>query len=688
VRLSHRRPHRPGDLRPRIERLAGLPLRPTLARLLLTQVPDDPEELEQVGRASLKDDYRLIFETEPGWVLARWLQPGSLDELDILAERPWWPPLADASADAVQRLWRHSIAVSCAARRLALEAGDRDAEVLARAGLLHNLGYWAVAAVDADRLAQLLAIADPLLRRERERQWLGIDAAELGRILAEAWSGDPTLVDAAWLHADATGDLTACAEDPARLAIIQRAYAWAERTPWAMHGPESKTREASPQADTRLRLLTAEVQARSGSAFVESVWSPKEEQLTRSNARLRRQVRQLQGERASRDRLLEALASSDPSDGLDRWSDRASEAWSAEPGVAGARIGWVGRLAPETDALQGMVEAPDERADVVLPLGVGRGRPVAALHLWTETAGAALPPALHSVLAAWGGWAAQVAERTRQAEYLEAAIDAQRTRREPPEPDRVPQRLEALAEFAAGAGHELNNPLAVIVGRAQLLLTRQRETDAVRSLRAIIGQAQRAHRILRDLMYVARPPAPRPRPCQPDEIVRSCLRDLQAEADLRGVRLVAESPESGPLVWADPEPLRHLVETLLRNALEATSSGGMVRVTTSGDARRLSWTVQDNGRGLGATEAEHLFDPFFCGRQAGRGLGMGLPRVARFVAQCGGQIHWRSHPERGTLFHVTLPLAPPPEAAFPAPASASALTAPLTPAPRSHPLAS
>jgi signal transduction histidine kinase len=656
VRLSHRRPHRPGDLRPRIERLGGLPLRPTSARLLLSLTSE--ESAPPTDSMSSKDEYRLIFETDPGWILSRHLAPGGADELAVLADRPWWPPLAAAAAEAVQRLWRHSLAVSCAARRLALETGDRDPDTVARAGLLANLGYWAIASVDADRLAQLLAIPTAALRRERERLWLGVEAAELGRVLAEAWSGDATLIDAAWLHADSSHELTACAEDPARLVLIQRAYSWAERTPWSLFEPEPKPREPKAEADTRLRLLTAEVQARSGSGFVEAIWSPNEEQLTRSNARLRRQVRELLRAQASRDRLLDALAESDPTDRPDRWLDRASEAWSAEPGIEKARVVWAGAGAGELAAADA-----NELAPVVLPLASRRGRPVAALHLWTEPEGPDFEADGHPALAAWGAWAAQVAETGRLADSLETALDAQRRRRESPETEHFQDRLAALAEFAAGAGHELNNPLAVIVGRAQLLLSRQRDPEATRSLRAIIGQAQRAHRILRDLMYVARPAAPRPRPCLPDEIVRTCLRDLQDEAVHRGVRLVAEAAETGPLVWADPDPLRHLAETLLRNALEATPSGGTIRVTTSGDARRLSWTVQDNGHGLSAAEAEHLFDPFFCGRQAGRGLGLGLPRVARFVAQSGGQIRWRSHPERGTLFHVTLPLAPAPEAA-------------------------
>ncbi|MBX6315823.1 MAG: HAMP domain-containing histidine kinase, partial [Isosphaeraceae bacterium] len=150
---------------------------------------------------------------------------------------------------------------------------------------------------------------------------------------------------------------------------------------------------------------------------------------------------------------------------------------------------------------------------------------------------------------------------------------------------------------------------------------------------------------------------PRPRRCQPDEIVRACLHDLQEEAKARGIQLIVEASTPTAWAWADPDPLRHLADALTRNALEATPPGGTVRLTTTVTPRRLEWTIRDSGRGLDPHAARHLFDPFFCGRQAGRGLGLGLPRAARIVALAGGDLSWRSSPGRGTTFHLTLPLA-------------------------------
>ena len=183
------------------------------------------------------------------------------------------------------------------------------------------------------------------------------------------------------------------------------------------------------------------------------------------------------------------------------------------------------------------------------------------------------------------------------------------------------RKLDALGEFAGGAGHELNNPLAVIFGRAQLLLARTKDSETIRSLRIILNQAGRAHRILRDLMFVARAPSPRRRACRPSELLGSCLRDFQAECAERGVRLFSEVDDSLPATWADPEALRHLAEILLRNALQATPAGGQILVRATAQGDELLWSFSDTGKGIGDEEAVHLFDPFYCGRQAGRGAG-------------------------------------------------------------------
>jgi signal transduction histidine kinase len=657
VRSPQSHPNPKPSLRQRIERLDGLPLRPATARFLLETLPEDASPpIDPIDFPKLLS----LLEIDPGWALARAISgpDAGFDPLALIAGRPWWPRRNGPQAEALDRHWRHAVAVSQAARRLAREAGDPEPERVARAGLLHGLGRWAVAAIDPQWLVEWLDEADPKGRREFERRTLGREVTELGRILAERWGCDPLLADAAWLSDDVGGSFDGCATEPEALALIRQALGWAERTPWAIAGPGPRDLLAD---EPRLRLLMAEVQVRCGPAFVDPDADLREERLSRSNARLRGQLARLRAGEQSRDRFLDALIRTEPGESPEAWAERAGFYWCNEPGIASARVVWAD-TGPSTTPPAPTSSPTDERpAGLVVPFRDRRGA-YAEVHLWSESGRAPSGPEIASdeIWKAWRAWAGLVAERVRLSHRLEDTLRVHRDQIADEEIRIREAKLEALAEFAAGAGHELNNPLAVIVGRAQLLLARTADAAANRSLRAIINQAQRAHRILRDLMYVARPPVPRPRICHLDEIVRHCLRDLKEAADEREIRLVAEVRGIEPKVWADPDAIRHVMEISLRNALEATPSGGVVELTASSAADGLSWSVRDSGKGVGGADATHLFDPFYSGRQAGRGLGLGLPRAARVVSQIGGEIRWHTAPLQGTVFRVHLPSVGPP----------------------------
>ena len=629
-----------------VERLEGLPIRPSVARHVFAILSEDFDPAPAHFRAE-PPTLPAATSTDPGWNLAQaCLAPAAVfDPASVLVEQRWWQAAttSPSGVEALGQLWRHSVAVGFAARRLARETNDPDPDRVGRAGLLHHLGLWAVAAVDPDRLATWLS-ASPGDRSDLASRWLGSSLSAMGRRLAERWGSDPLVIDAVWLHNDRDGHLNACAAEPARLALIQQAHTLARRTPWAID--PAPNRQFGP-TDPQIRLLTAEVQSRCGSNFIDPDATSREEGLTRDNIRLRRDLAQTTRAASSAARLVANLAEASPLESPQTWADRAALAWSGEPGVASAQVVWRSDDIPLTAT---------QPPTATIALGDPR-QPVADLRVWstTDAEPSFLPDP--TILAGWHGWARLVAERERLARLLDHAVGGHRAGVAREKANRQRTALSSLAEFAAGAGHEINNPLAVIMGRAQLLLARTTDPDTTRSLQAIISQAQRAHRILRDLMFVARPGETRPRACQPDEIVRASLRDLQHEAEAHGIRLVLDTAHAATKVWADPEPLRQVADILTRNAIEASPTGATVRFSTGGDPRNLRWVVHDTGRGISATDGAHLFDPFYCGRAAGRGLGLGLPRVARIIDQAGGEIRWVSAPDQGTTFQVTLPVA-------------------------------
>jgi len=259
-------------------------------------------------------------------------------------------------------------------------------------------------------------------------------------------------------------------------------------------------------------------------------------------------------------------------------------------------------------------------------------------------------------------------------------------------------KLTSLAELAAGAGHEINNPLAVISGQAQVLLNKLRAPrprvfspaqEAVRegegepgdgtvspspslphfpsleeaepALRKIIEQTQRIHQILRDLMQFARPPQPNKQLLDAGDLVQEVATSLTELAAQRRVRMVVPRPVQPVPLCADRAQVCTALTCLLRNAVEAAPSEGWagVRLETSSPGA-VDIVIEDNGPGPPPQQREHLFDPFYSGRSAGRGRGLGLPTAWRFARQHGGDVHFVSLPDGLTRFVLTLPRETPP----------------------------
>jgi signal transduction histidine kinase len=222
-------------------------------------------------------------------------------------------------------------------------------------------------------------------------------------------------------------------------------------------------------------------------------------------------------------------------------------------------------------------------------------------------------------------------------------------------------KLRALAEFAAGAGHEINNPVATIVGYAQQLLAGETDPDRRHALATIGAQAYRIRDMIGDIMLFARPPAPNPQSLDLSAILRETIEKFSGQAREASLRLQFEAGAEVP-IFADPVQLRIVISSLLRNSFEALSPGGTIgvaaREVTEAERRLAIFSVADNGPGLSANACEHLFDPFYSGRQAGRGLGFGLSKAWRIVTLHDGTIEVTSPESGGVTLTVHWPASP------------------------------
>lgn len=218
--------------------------------------------------------------------------------------------------------------------------------------------------------------------------------------------------------------------------------------------------------------------------------------------------------------------------------------------------------------------------------------------------------------------------------------------------------MSKLGEIAAGAAHEMNNPLTTITGRAQLLSMRLVDERDRQAAEQISKAAQRLSELITSLHVLSTPPQVRRVGFEP---VQAC-RDAVAAAQKRlgrtfGADIAASlAPAS---VWLDRELIVNALAELLANAVEATATGQSPEIrivieNTSADGR-LEISVIDHGVGMSPTTLQHCFDPFYSDKPAGRQTGLGLSRARAMLQAMGGQIEMRSAPGTGTTARLSIP---------------------------------
>jgi hypothetical protein len=223
------------------------------------------------------------------------------------------------------------------------------------------------------------------------------------------------------------------------------------------------------------------------------------------------------------------------------------------------------------------------------------------------------------------------------------------------------EKLDAMKELAYGASHEINNPLANIAARAQTLLDGEADPERRNKLMSIHRQAMRAHEMISDLMLFARPPKLRLVPLNLRQMLRSVTGGLAEFAVEMNVQVGhAEAGEPFEII-ADETQLGVAIHAVIKNAIEAVGDGGHVEVElhqidVHGN-KMAEIIVRDDGPGISGEVRRHIFDPFFSGREAGRGLGFGLSKCWRIVTDHGGQIVVHGSATGGAEFSILLPLS-------------------------------
>jgi two-component system NtrC family sensor kinase len=240
------------------------------------------------------------------------------------------------------------------------------------------------------------------------------------------------------------------------------------------------------------------------------------------------------------------------------------------------------------------------------------------------------------------------------------------------------EKLSAIGQLVAGVAHEVNNPLTSISGYTQLMMRDTSLPEAVHEdLRHIHVQAERAARIVQNLLVFAREHKPQRLPIDLNDVVRSTLslRAYQLRVDSITVSLNLAS--SLPQTVADPFQLQQVLLNLINNAHQAmTERGGNGTLTlrtmtgarppTDGSSSAtpvVIVAIGDTGVGISARDLNRIFDPFYTTKPVGQGTGLGLSICFGIVQEHGGRIWAESEVGVGTTMYVELPLVEEPATA-------------------------
>lgn len=218
--------------------------------------------------------------------------------------------------------------------------------------------------------------------------------------------------------------------------------------------------------------------------------------------------------------------------------------------------------------------------------------------------------------------------------------------------------LTALAEMAGGAAHELNNPLSVISGRAQILAKSESDPQKKQVLKQIQENAGRLSAIIDDLMAFAEPPQPRPVSTDIKQLLDEATQLTAQKQNAEKVDIQTNISEALENAFVDSAQIASAIANILSNSLESYDEGtGPIKVTAVNDESGsfVKLQITDSGCGMDAETLKKATQPFFSARPAGRKRGMGLAHARRIIELNNGLLGMTSQPGEGTTVTILLP---------------------------------
>jgi signal transduction histidine kinase/CheY-like chemotaxis protein len=222
------------------------------------------------------------------------------------------------------------------------------------------------------------------------------------------------------------------------------------------------------------------------------------------------------------------------------------------------------------------------------------------------------------------------------------------------------EKMAAVGQLVSGIAHELNNPLTSIMGYGQLLLAHGLDPAQFSEASKVFHEAERARRIVKNLLYFARENEPERSRVNLNEIVERTLALRSYELKVEDILIECTLAPDLPETMADPYQMQQVILNLLVNAEQSLLQGrgkGKVQIRSRRvEGNRIAVDVSDDGPGIPREIVSRIFDPFFTTKPAGLGTGLGLSIVYGIVKQHDGEVTAENQPSGGARFTVELPV--------------------------------
>src|SRR5215813_10798364 len=222
------------------------------------------------------------------------------------------------------------------------------------------------------------------------------------------------------------------------------------------------------------------------------------------------------------------------------------------------------------------------------------------------------------------------------------------------------ERMATIGRLVSGVAHEVNNPLAAILGFTDLLLENPDVPGSARDdLKIILQETQRTKDIVQDLLSFARQRPVKRELAHINAVLRQTTKLRSYDFVSHGVEVVEDYEENLPAVMGDAQQLQQVFLNLLNNAYDAAEESGRRGKIHLQTRHRKGWvevTIRDNG--IGISDVERIFDPFYTTKQTGKGTGLGLSICYGIVRAHGGEIQcWNNAHGEGSTFSIRVPVA-------------------------------